>query len=571
MAKVNFKKGLLSNLPSTYAEGTFYVTTDERGLYLDISDSTRVRIGDFQEFETLAALQANVNPSTTALYYIKELNVLAKWNGTQYVQINLDTGATAVEVVGSGNAVTSASYDAASRKITLTMGDTFATPSDVDTKIGTKVGAIDGTVKDYVDAATSGIASDERVGALEDRIDAAEADISALEGLVGDTAVGTQIDNKINALNLAGTYEVKGAADAVQGETEATVKDVEDSVTAIKDGTTIDSFGDVETALAGKQPTGDYATKTEAKGYADAKVASVTAGDASVTVGGTATAPTVAMRLSDDADNAMELVDDGVKVVIPAASEYSIAKDSNSGEYAAVYHLTKDGSNVGTAINIPKDMVVQSGSVVTDPEGQAPGTYIELVLQNVDEPLYIDVGSLIEYVTSGSGAGDMVVIAVSDDHKVTATITDGAITLTKLATDVQTAIGKAHTHTNADVLNGITATNIQDWNDAVAKEHEHANKDLLDTYTQTEANLADAVAKKHTHANQTVLDGVTDQKVVAWDAAEANAKAYADGLAVNYDAAGAAAGALTEAKTYADQAEADANAYTDTALTWGSF
>ena len=42
-------------------------------------------------------------------------------------------------------------------------------------------------------------------------------------------------------------------------------------IAAIKDGTSIDSFKDVENALAGKQAAGDYATKTEAQGYADAK------------------------------------------------------------------------------------------------------------------------------------------------------------------------------------------------------------------------------------------------------------------------------------------------------------
>ena len=94
--------------------------------------------------------------------------------------------------------------------------------------------------------------------------------------------------------------------------------------------------------------------------------------------------------------------------------------------------------------------------------------------------------------------------------------------------------------------------------------HTHANKDLLDTYTQTEVNLADAVAKKHNHANQSVLDGVTSEKVTAWDAAEQNAKTYADGLAVNYDAAGSATAAETNAKEYADTAVTNA-------LTWGSF
>ena len=38
-----------------------------------------------------------------------------------------DTGATSIEVTGTGNAVTAASYDAATRKITLTKGTTFLT------------------------------------------------------------------------------------------------------------------------------------------------------------------------------------------------------------------------------------------------------------------------------------------------------------------------------------------------------------------------------------------------------------------------------------------------------------
>ena len=63
-----------------------------------------------------------------------------------------------------------------------------------------------------------------------------------------------------------------------------------------------------------------------------------------------------------------------------------------------------------------------------------------------------------------------------------------------------------------------------------AIDHEHGNKDLLDTYTQTEANLADAVAKKHEHTNASVLNSITADNVAAWSAAEANAKSYADGL-----------------------------------------
>ena len=47
-------------------------------------------------------------------------------------------------------------------------------------------------------------------------------------------------------------------------------------------------------------------------------------------------------------------------------AEYSVVKDENAGEYAAVYHLTKNGNNVGEAINIPNvisayQMWIESG------------------------------------------------------------------------------------------------------------------------------------------------------------------------------------------------------------------
>lgn len=142
--------------------------------------------------------------------------------------------------------------------------------------------------------------------------------------------------------------------------------------------------------------------------------------------------------------NGTALIPDENKAVNVEIPAYSLTKDATSSDYAAVYHLTKDGTNEGVSINIPKDMVVKSGSVVTDPEGQTAGTYIELVLANAtDDKIYIPVDGLIEYVTSGSAAGDMVVISISDDHKVTATITDGTVTRAKLDSAVEAILAKA--------------------------------------------------------------------------------------------------------------------------------
>ena len=54
-----------------------------------------------------------------------------------------------------------------------------------------------------------------------------------------------------------------------------------------------------------------------------------------------------------------------------------------------------------------------------------------------------------------------------------------------------------------------------------------------------------------------------EAKVTKWDAAEANAKAYADSLAKNYEVAGAAAQALIDAKAYTDTEVAKIQALTE--------
>lgn len=192
--------------------------------------------------------------------------------------------------------------------------------------------------------------------------------------------------------------------------------------------------------------------------------------------------------------------------------EYTVVKDDNAGEYAAVYHLTKDGVNVGAAINIPKDMVVKSGSVV--------GDEIVLVLNddNATE-IKIPVGSLIEYVTSGSAAGDMVFITVDETtHKVTATITDGTIGAAKLTTEVQTALGKAHEHANKAELDLIAAGDKAKWDQAVTDVNA-VKADYLKGSDKTELqdNINTVDGKFDSYYTSTQIDGMmaTDEEVTA--------------------------------------------------------
>ena len=201
----------------------------------------------------------------------------------------------------------------------------------------------------------------------------------------------------------------------------------------------------------------------EAKKVKDAVVNSVAAtANKGIEIAGSAIAPTIGVKVDPDASNALTVGAAGLKVQIPAAAEYSIVKDQTS-TYAATYHLTKGGINTGVAIDIPKDMVVKSGEVVTNPAGQTSGTYLVLTLANATEDkVYINVGSLIEYVTSGSKNGDQIKINVSSDHKVTATLSNGSVTKAQLVTEVQTSLGKADSALQkASITTGTTNGTIR--------------------------------------------------------------------------------------------------------------
>ena len=158
---------------------------------------------------------------------------------------------------------------------------------------------------------------------------------------------------------------------------------------------------------------------TAAQASADAKVASVTATEnGGIEIGGTKTAPTVGIKLDPTQGNAATLGAAGLMVTIPEVNVpvYDIVKDTDSGDYAAIYHLTKDGTNTGAAINIPKDLFVKEGKVVDNPAGQPAGKYIELTLQNQANPIYINVADLVDAYTPGNG------ITISATNEVSAKV-----------------------------------------------------------------------------------------------------------------------------------------------------
>ena len=591
MALVNFKKGLLTNLPATKTAGTFYITTDERAMYLDVDASTRIRLGDFQEFATVEALTANSNPNTTSLYYVSDINCLAKWNGSEYIQINRDTGMTSVEVTGDGNALTAAVYDAAGRKLTLTKGATYMTAADVDGKISDKVGTLTyndttyDTVKAYVDAKTSGIATDAALTELTGRVSTAEGEIDALQAAIAD---GGSVANAIAAAKKAGD-DAQAAADAAQ------------------------STADSKTTMAEVEAK-NYATKTEAQGYANAKDTAISAAQAAADAAqadvdalegkvGTVPADKTVVQMISDAQAAATYDDTALKGrVSTIEGDYLKAADKTelsnaiSGIDTAYKAADTALSNRVKAIEDDYLKAVDKTELANSIADVKSDVDTFLNAANIGGDAIDTLKEIQDYISSdGTAAAEMtskigalettvgkaadgeneatgLVKSVADNAAAIATEksraegveanlaqadADNLAAAKKYADDAITALkigdyakqSDLDTHTGDTTIH-ITADERSKWNAAEGKAHTHSNKTLLDTYTQTEENLADAVAKKHSHANAAELDKISDGDVAKWNAAQANAEATA--AAALSSAKSELEGKITAAQTAAE-------------------
>lgn len=196
------------------------------------------------------------------------------------------------------------------------------------------------------------------------------------------------------------------------------------------------------------------------------------------------------------------------------ASVVTVEEDTTSTDYAKVYQIKQGGELKGT-INIPKDMVVESGSVVVNPEGQPAGTYIKLVLANAEKSeIFVNVGTLVDIYTAKAEAAQVQLAIDAKTREISATIVAGSIGTTELADDA------------------VTTVKIKDANVTKAK---------LAAEVQTSLGKADS-------AVQTITTG-TKNGSIAVDGTDVDVKglgsaAYKADIA--FDAAGAAAGVKTE-------------------------
>lgn len=122
------------------------------------------------------------------------------------------------------------------------------------------------------------------------------------------------------------------------------------------------------------------------------------------------------------------------------AAAITITSDTTTEGMAKSYTVKQGDSTVGV-IDIPKDMVVSSGTVETDPEDQDPGTYIVLTLANAtSDKIYINAGTLVDVYTAQQSAAQVQLTINSGTREISAVIVAGSITDVELAANAVTTV-----------------------------------------------------------------------------------------------------------------------------------
>ena len=315
------------------------------------------------------------------------------------------------------------------------------------------------------------------------------------------------VEGKIAVVNTAlENYKTSNDA-AVLAHTNA--------INGIKNGTSINSFGAVETAIAGMQQTAQsYATKTEAQGYADAKdeaiAAAKTAGDNAQayaealagkvgTVADNTTVVDMIGAVQDDVDAKDEAINAKVDGLEEAMGELETSLEAAIGEAVAAEELRATGAEDALGGRI--DAIVADYLKAADK--QSLQDQINLIIENPDvEGVKNSINEFTQYIK---------------DH---GTIAEGFRTDIDKNKDDIAAIA-------ADYLKAEHQTALQGSIDGVAGRVTTAEGKItaLEGSVATKAAQSDLAALEAKAATKTELEAAQAQ--IAEDIAALNVEQYA--------------------------------------------
>lgn len=352
--------------------------------------------------------------------------------------------------------------------------------------------------------ANSGIATDEALTALSGRVDTAEGKITTLEGLVGDTKVSVAIQNAINALKLSETYAAK-----VHTHTKADITD----------------FAHTH-------------AMTEVTGLTDAIADAKKAGtDAATELGTYKVTNDAAVKANADAITAINNETTGI---LAQAKTYADGKD------AAIAAAKKAGDDAQADVDALETKV---GTVPADKtvvqmisEAQAAATYDDTQIKK-DIKTNADAIGVLEGYVGGENVSTQIQTAITNLNLSTTYEAKGAAAAVKTEivgkdTDTADSATIVGAKKYADGLNTAMDTRVDALEAAIGEGGSVGAQ--IDAKIQTLDVEDTAVAGQYVSAVSETDGKITVTRAALPDYTEV------------YDAKGAAAQALTDAKSYAD-------------------
>ena len=291
----------------------------------------------------------------------------------------------------------------------------------------------DGKIKGYVNEKESAL--DAKITAEKNRAEGVEGTLTNLTTDAKDNLVAAINEVDSNAdVAAAAAKAAQDAANAAQSDVDA----LEGLVGTLPESAIAKTVTGYIDEAAGKVAADLIALDGSLKAVAKSGAAA----DVSIAdEGGKITATTVEGALAELAE-----------AISATSTTGAVTCEKSSPDGVAARYIFKQGGVEipNAVVDIPKDMVVESGEVVTNPERQPAGTYIVLTLANKEESkLYINVTDLIEYVTGGET--DEIAVAVNAEHVATATVKK--IAATKII--YKPSVGEAPEVSVAAALNDI--------------------------------------------------------------------------------------------------------------------
>jgi hypothetical protein len=269
MALLKFLKGNYNSLSTkAISEGQILICGDTGEMFVDVAADKRVKIGDFvvmPDVATLEALDASAVP-TSRLYYVENGNILARSNGTTWIQINKQK--TLAELGGISKEV----YDIKMAALDKADTDNANAIAGVDTRL------------QAAEEKLKSVATTDGLGELADTVAEHTAAIDTINGDAEIEGSMRKIAKDAADAKDAAIKEAKDAADAAQGtvdtlaQTHATDKaDLEAAIATKANADDVYTKDDIDAkvdtideAIATKANTDDVYTKGDIDGMVDA-------------------------------------------------------------------------------------------------------------------------------------------------------------------------------------------------------------------------------------------------------------------------------------------------------------